>query len=110
MTTTSTAEDALAFQMKAVGIEFTRQYRFAPPRRWTADFMLDDRFLVEVEGGAFNGGHKRGAAADTDCEKQNAAQMSCWICLRFTPAMVIDGSALATIEAALGLSSRSGPC
>ena len=101
MPNTSDAEDTLAFQMRAVGIEFTRQHRFAPPRRWTADFLVAGAVLVEVEGGAWNGGHKRGTAADTDYEKFNQANLDGWTVLRFSTAMVQAGSALATIEAAL---------
>ena len=100
MPATSAAEDLLAFQMKSVGIEFTRQYRFAPPRRWTADFMLDGGVLIEVEGGAWSGGHKRGHAADTDYEKFNEATLAGWTVLRFSTAMVDAGIALATIERA----------
>jgi hypothetical protein len=103
----SQGEETLAFQLKAAKIPFEREYRFAPPRRWRFDFIiLGGDFLpdyaVEVEGGAWTGGHKRGVAADTDCEKANAAALKGWYVLRFTPAMVEDGRALQTIERALG--------
>jgi len=109
----SEGEEILAFQLKAVGIAYSREYRFHPPRRWRFDFVIDGpwmvdaplpnpRFAVEVEGGAWNGGHKRGQAADTDCEKANAATMDGWPVFRFTTAQVNDGRALKTIEEALG--------
>jgi very-short-patch-repair endonuclease len=100
----SAGEEMLAFQLRAAKICFEREYRFAPPRRWRFDFVLPGTgkdLAIEVEGGAWNGGHKRGAAADTDCEKANAAVLRGWNVLRFTPAMVEDGRALATIEKSL---------
>jgi very-short-patch-repair endonuclease len=100
----SEGEEQLAFQLKAAKIPFEREYRFAPPRRWRLDFVLHQlpRCAIEVEGGAWSGGHKRGAAADSDCEKANEANLLGWRVYRFTPAMVADGRALATIERALG--------
>ena len=101
----SAGEESLAFQMKALGIRFERQVRFAPPRRWTFDFVVPvgmSKMAVEVEGGNWSGGHKRGAAADTDYEKFNEAALSGWWVLRFSTAMVEDGRAIATIERALG--------
>jgi len=105
----SQGEDLLAFQLKAAGIKFEREYRFDPSRRWRFDFMVETPWeevpfdlAVEVEGGAWSGGHKRGTAADTDCEKSNTAAIAGWTVLRFTPAMVEDGRALQTIERALG--------
>jgi len=107
----SGAEEALAFQLKAAGIHYEREYRFAPPRRWRFDFVVgpkpDSNFRfrcvgVEVEGGAWNGGHRRGTEADKDCEKSNAAVMAGWRVLRFTPNQVESGVALKTIEEALG--------
>ena len=101
----SSAELLLAVQLEQAGIPFEREYRFARPRRWRADFMVNGlpfpEILVEVEGGSYTGGHKRGKAYESDCEKQNAAMMLGWLVLRFTPAMVQDGRAIAVIRAAL---------
>jgi hypothetical protein len=110
---TSEGEELLAFQLKAAGIDYEREHRFFVHRRWRFDFVINGpwmvdaplpnpRFAVEVEGGAWSGGHKRGKAADTDCEKQNQAALDGWPVFRFTPAMVKDGRALAMIEQALG--------
>lgn len=105
----SDGEETLAFQLKALKVDFDRQFRFAPPRRWTFDFLIKcpgapyaEYLAIEVEGGAYSGGHKRGAAADTDTEKFNEAVFRGWTVLRFTTAQVTDGRALQTIEKALG--------
>ena len=102
--TASNAEDLLAFQLRAVGIEFVRQYQYAPPRKFKADFgFLRPRgLLVEIQGGVFNRkahGSITGILADID--RLNAATMADWRLLRFTPDMVRDGRALKLIEQAL---------
>lgn len=107
----SDGEETLAFQLKAAKIPFEREYQFHPDRRWRLDFLLRcdkwgksvhaGTWAVEVEGGAFTGGHKRGKAADTDTEKANEALLMGWKVLRFTTAQVNSGEALATIERAL---------
>lgn len=80
-----------------------REYPFASPRRWRADFAWPDcRLLVEIEGGTWSGGrHTRGAGYAKDAEKYNAAALLGWRVLRFTGEMVRDGTALAVTEQAL---------
>lgn len=99
----SDGEEALAFQLKAFGIHFEREYTFAKPRKWRFDFILPayGNIAIEVEGGAFNGGHRRGTEVNKDCEKSNAAVILGWKVLRFTPYMVETGEAIETIEAAI---------
>ena len=128
----SDAEEALAFQLRAVGIPFDREVRFAPPRRWRADFQISSTHdpeylcpncctpwkcngphipeagyggapvLIEVDGGTWVAGrHTTGSGFAVDCEKLNEATVLGYRVLRFTPAMVESGQALATIERAL---------
>jgi very-short-patch-repair endonuclease len=101
----SNGETWMAAQLDAAGIKYETQHRFHPPRRWTFDFVIHQGgeylFAVEVEGGQWIGGHKRGAAADTDLEKFNQAELDGWMVLRFSTSMVDDGRALATIREAL---------
>jgi hypothetical protein len=102
----SDAEDLLAKQMDLVGIRYEREVRFAPPRRWRLDFQLDPvrrtQMGVEVDGGSWSGGHRRGKEADKECEKLNELALRRWIVLHFTPNQVESGVALKTIEEALG--------
>ena len=107
----SAPEDALAFQLNAVGIPFEREVAFAKPRRWRADFvvpfekcgpMCHNHFLIEVDGGAFAGGrHTSGAGFRNDLEKLNAATLAGYRVLRFLPEQVTSGVALQPIERAL---------
>lgn len=106
MAVESIGERTLTEQLTQAGILFIREYRFAPPRRWRADFLVPTvkglagpgvDLLVEIEGGAYTGGHKRGKAYESDCDKQNAAVRLGYRVLRFTPAHVADGRALETI-------------
>jgi very-short-patch-repair endonuclease len=101
MVTKSAGEAELARQLDALGIDYETEYRYAPPRRWRADFRIA-QWLIEIEGGAWNGGHRRGIEANKDCERANAAQLDNWKVLRFTPYMVETGEAIETIQAALG--------
>lgn len=72
-----------------------REFRFAPPRRWRADFAWPTlRVLVEIEGGTWiNGRHNRGAGFEADMEKYNAAAMASWTVLRFGSGAVKSGEA-----------------
>jgi very-short-patch-repair endonuclease len=106
----SQGEEELARQLDALGIAYVREIRFARPRRWRFDFGLGDelapgvcstKWAVEVEGGAWSGGHRRGMEANKDTEKSNAAVMLGWRVLRFTPYQVETGEAIECIEAAL---------
>ena len=106
---TSTAELTLEAQLSQAGIPFEREYRFAPPRRWRADFWVRTfgiDVLVEIDGGAFIGGrHSRGAGVEADAEKQSAAAILGYRVIRCTPAQVDDGRALEWIRQALGIAA-----
>lgn len=93
---TSPGEAALALQLKAAGIEFVREYRFHPVRRWRFDFALAEyKLAVEVEGGTYaRGRHTRGGGYAEDCIKYAEAVCLGWRVLRFTTDQVEDGTAM----------------
>lgn len=95
----SKAEELLAFQLKAVGIEAQREVRFHPTRKWRADFVIG-KLMIEVEGGLWlkKGGHNTARGIMRDMEKSNAAQTMGYVLLRFTPQQIKTGFALQTIE------------
>jgi len=118
----SAAETLLAVQLKQAGIPFEREFRFSPPRRWRADFLVATpdmadvsrmfrlkptdlaTLLIEVEGGAYvQGRHTRGASFEADCEKYAAAAILGYRVIRATPRQVEDGTALSWIRQALGV-------
>jgi hypothetical protein len=103
----SEGEDELAFQLDAVGLEYLREFRFHPTRKWRADFCVSSdatSILVEVEGGTWaNGRHNRGYGMVEDIYKYNAEAIMGYRLLRFTPEMVTSGEALVAIEQALGI-------
>ena len=109
----SAAETLLAAQLEQAGIPFEREYRFAPPRRWRADFLVSTvpltshhlwAFLVEIDGGGYVAGrHSRGAGMERDAEKQSAAAILGYRVIRATPKQVEDGRCLSWIRQALGL-------
>lgn len=109
----SEAETLLAVQLEQAGIPFEREYRFAPPRKWRADFALDrddwmsyerPGILVEIDGGGWvQGRHTRGSGFEKDAEKQSAAAILGYRVIRVVPKQVEDGRALLWIKQALGM-------
>jgi very-short-patch-repair endonuclease len=113
----SAAEETLALQLRAEGIATIREYRFAAeacggPGKglreriakaglsdWRADFaLIEQRLLVEVEGGGWTGGrHTRGTGFAADLKKYDAAARLGWRVYRCDPAMIKSGRALETI-------------
>lgn len=99
----SPGEDSLAFQLKALKIAFSQEYRFHPTRKWRADFHLTDtKVLIEVEGGIWsNGRHTRGSGYLGDMEKYNEATALGYQILRFSTQQVLTGVAVEQIEKVL---------
>jgi hypothetical protein len=100
----SDGERALATHIRWAGLVTpVEEYLFALPRRWRFDFAWPEQHVAaEVEGGVWTSGHhSRGRGFEADCEKYNEAAIRGWIVLRFTPGMIDDGLAVATIERAL---------
>jgi very-short-patch-repair endonuclease len=106
----SDLEEQFAFQLRVSNHpEPTREYRFAPPRRWRFDFAwIEAKVGVEVNGGAWvNGRHNRAGGQAADNEKLNAAVLAGWRILRFTSDAVADGSALQQTEELLAVRSKA---
>ena len=83
------------------------EHAFHPTRKWRFDAAyVEEKIAIEVEGGT---GWKRDGVSRHltpsgfagDVEKYNAASVMGWALLRFTPAMLRDGSAIETIKLAL---------
>ena len=97
----------LAVQLEQAGIPFQREFRFATPRRWRADFaegFTSRPNLPEIDGGGYVAGrHSRGAGMEKDAEKQSAAAILGYRVIRATPKQVENGTCLSWIRQALGM-------
>jgi len=101
-------EEALYRQIVAAELpKPERQYPFAKSvgRQYRADFaFLDERLIVEVNGGAFIGGrHVRGAGYENDLERNAIATALGFKVMGVTPRHIRSGFALRWIECALGI-------
>jgi hypothetical protein len=111
----SDSEEVLAFQLKAAGIGFERQYPWplvlkeagrpfptsptGKPRRWTSDFYVGRNLLVEIDGQVWHkGGHTSGQGYTDDREKDSEALCAGYRTLRVTGAQVESGIVLTWIE------------
>lgn len=93
----SDAERELLLHVKAYGLpEPVTQFRFHPTRKWTADLaFVEQKVLVEVEGGAFRGGrHTTGTGFREDCIKYAEAMCLGYRILRVMPEQIRDGQAI----------------
>ncbi|OTG78842.1 hypothetical protein B9T23_01880 [Acinetobacter terrae] len=100
----SVGESLLAIQLKALRIEFEREFKFHLKRKWSADFhIIGKKILIEVEGGIWSGGrHTRGKGYIGDMEKYNAAVMMGYQVIRFSTEQVKSGLAIQQIEKMVG--------
>ena len=101
----SHAEELFALHLRAEHlVDWQREYRFAPPRRWRFDFAhVAMRLAVEIEGGIFtNGRHSRGKGMEADMEKYNTATAMGWRVLRFSPGQVKSGEAIRMVMGMMG--------
>lgn len=104
----SPGEEALAMQLKAHGIEFEREFRFAPPRRWRFDFAIPQhRLAIEVEGGVWGkkSRHTTATGYTADLNKYNNAIFHDWRVLRYTTDMVRSGQAIDEIGRLLDINA-----
>lgn len=110
----SKAEEELAFQLRAVKIEFEREFRFHPTRRWRFDFAIEGKKLaIEVEGITYYGKNKDGSmklgrhqtakGVEGDLEKYGEAMKMGWNIYRCSQKMVKSGEALKTIETLINM-------
>lgn len=96
----SLPEVFLADQLTEAGIDFVREYKFHPTRKWPFDFaILRYKLAIEIEGGGWiRGRHHRPEGFEKDCIKYAEALLLGWRVFRFTPSQVYDGTALKYIK------------
>ena len=100
------SEPELLFEkhLAELGLEFRREWRFHPTRRWRFDFALGlsysegrfepNRIAIEIEGGIYTQGrHTRGKGFQADLDKYNHATAMGWRVFRFSTRDVLRGRA-----------------
>jgi very-short-patch-repair endonuclease len=105
----SDLEDLLAQHIQYAGLPTPeREYRFAPPRRYRADFAYpEQKILVEVQGGIYTrGAHSRGVGLERDYEKLNLAQLNGFRVFQFSRKMIESGVAVNMIEEVLNENNK----
>jgi len=78
-------------EMKPPGVpDPIREYPFASPRRFRADFAWPaEKVMVEIQGGIYSKGrHTRGGGFEADCEKRCLATYLGWRVFELTRRML----------------------
>ena len=95
--------------LKELELDFRREWRFHPLRRWRFDYALGgfvdsqnwepNHIAIEIEGGTWiSGRHSRGKGYEADCIKYSTASMMGFRVLRFTTQQVLRGIAKAFLK------------
>jgi very-short-patch-repair endonuclease len=98
----NSAEQTLALQCEADGLYgFEQEYRFDATRRYRLDLAIPALKLgIEIEGAVWaQGAHSRPLGIIRDMAKGNLLVLSGWRVLRYTPAQVKSGEAIAGLKA-----------
>lgn len=104
----SNLEESLALQLRALKIEYEREYVFHPTRRWRFDFTIPElKIFAECQGGIWTkGGHSTGTGIQNDYDKFNAAMMLGWTGGLFSAKAIKSGEALETIQTLIEMRSN----
>lgn len=93
----------MGIHLDELRLEFRREEKFCA-RNWRLDIAIPHEMIaVEISGGNWSGGHRRGAAQEEEYEKLNEAQQRGWKVFQFTNSQVENGRAKAFIAECLGL-------
>jgi hypothetical protein len=96
--------------LSELGLQFRREWRFHPERKWRFDYALGDfvdgqhwepnRIGIEIQGGFYRGvgGHNSINGMQRDMDKLNHAVMLGWRVLHFSSADVLRGRARAFLK------------
>ena len=92
----SAVEELLAQHLKEKKIEFEREKRIIPQRKFQWDFVIN-KLAIEVQGGIWKGGrggHTSGTGYQRDCEKMQLLVMEGYTPVFFTSDDVRKGRAI----------------
>ena len=105
-------EDGLALQLDLAGIQYIREYKAIPGRKFKWDFCFpsdcwmmglpSSSILLEVQGGIWvQGGHSTGTGIERDMEKLNLATVNGFRVLQVGKKHVKNGEALRWVQEAV---------
>jgi len=96
-----TLNDLFAAELTNNSIQFEREYKPIPGRRFAYDFFIgslnrDMPLLIELQGGIWmkRAGHNTGKGIQRDCLKLNLATLNEYAVMHFTTQDVEDGTAI----------------
>jgi hypothetical protein len=92
--------------LRELGLDFEREFRFHPVRKWRSDYRLKAvmlhglEILLEIEGGFYHGksGHSGATGIQRDIDKANHALACGYLPFRFSTADVLRGRARAFLK------------
>jgi hypothetical protein len=96
----SEVEELFALELKSHKIQFEREVRLIPQRKFRWDFVIEG-LAIEIQGGTFKGsrgGHTSGMGYQKDCEKMQLVVMEGHTPLYFTSDDVRKGRAIKVIK------------
>jgi len=92
--------DLFELQLKDEKIEYQKEVKFHPIRKWRFDYTIESHKLaIEIMGGIWTGGgHVTGMGYEKDCEKLNNGVILGWRVMYITSKMVRDGSGIEYVK------------
>jgi hypothetical protein len=108
-------EDEFALQLRLAGIDYQREVKVIPGRRFKWDFWITGingkefrDLLVEIQGGIWiKGGHTTGKGITRDAEKLNLAALAGFRSMQFTKEHIQSGQALKWVQEFLNAKTLS---
>jgi len=93
----------LGIHLDELGVDFLRESKFCD-RDWRLDIVLPHHMIaIEISGGNWTGGHRRGHAQEDEYDKLNEAQQRGYKVFQFTNDQVDCGYAKKFIGSCLGM-------
>lgn len=69
---------------KSLGYKVIAEYKFLTDRKFRADWLVNDKILIEYEGIKGKSRHTSITGYSNDCEKYNLAQIHGFVVMRYT--------------------------
>jgi len=96
----TSVENLFESQLKEAGLNYKREFKALPHRKFSWDFaIIECNLLIEIHGGIWiGGGHSTGMGIKRDCIKLNLGCLAGFHQFNFIPEMVRSGEALEIVK------------